>query len=258
MEGIGAFGIQQKLMAPEKKAERALLTEARKYETEQRIAEQQRQFNLMYPLHKAEADAKVAKAAEPSPAQVKQQEAETAAEQGKRDLTTTVTGIAETLDKLDELGGAVNTKNSGLKNAMARTAGSTVGQLIGGTFGTQEQTYRDILKNSQMALLNDIKAANPKISSKQIDSNAELKTWLASLGDETQSIQARKQTLKNIVTKYGTPGGYDWENEGNVGAPKTPTKPPEGVAPGATIKSTRKLKNGRTGVEWSDGSRTIQ
>lgn len=199
------------------------------------------------------------KANQPNAADLKRQDAQEAALKGKENLTNTVQGINDTLDQLDALGGTVNTNKSGFSNLGSRVASSALGQAMGKTFGTKEQELRDVLSNSQLALLNDIKAANPGISSKQIDSNAELRTWLASLGDATQSVQARKQTLANIVSKYGQPGAFENSTLPSAAGGKAAAgggAKPQGVAPTATVVSRVQLKDGGTGILWSDGSRT--
>ena len=163
----------------------------------------------------------------PTTAQQKRIDQIEATEKGKEDMTYTVNGIDEALTSLDKLGGTVNTNRGSVVNTRARLANSSVGQLVAGTVGTKEQELRDILNNSQLSLLNAIKAANPSISSKQIDSNAELKTWLKSLGDNTQSVQTRKDTLKNIVHKYGSPGAFIAPAEDTA----KPTAPSGGLSP---------------------------
>ena len=78
---------------------------------------------------------------------------------------------------------------------------SGIGQKLGGSVGSENQTQRDIIEQSRPALLASIMKATG-MSAKQMDSNAELKLWLATATDPKKSLQANKIALDNIEKKF--------------------------------------------------------
>jgi hypothetical protein len=77
--------------------------------------------------------------------------------------------------------------------------------------------------------------------SKSIDSNAELKLWLDAASSPSADIGANMRALKNIE---------DWVNYKRAGVSTAPAAPT-----GKTVVREVKLIDGRTGVEYSDGSK---
>ena len=71
----------------------------------------------------------------------------------------------------------------------------------GRAFGTKEQAKRDELKSVRLQLLNAVKEATG-MSSQQLNSNVELKTYLDSLGSEGMSKEANLAILDNLSRRY--------------------------------------------------------
>lgn len=118
----------------------------------------------------------------------------------------TVSGIAEELrgyyKKLKDNGGIVDTSKTGPSNLSARISASGLGQLVGGAVGTQNQSARNSIAQTRPLLLNAIKQATG-MSAKQMDSNAELKMYLAAATDPTLDVQANEAALANLERLYG-------------------------------------------------------
>jgi hypothetical protein len=77
----------------------------------------------------------------------------------------------------------------------------TAGQVAGRAFGTKDQAKRDELKSIRLQLLNAVKEATG-MSSQQLNSNVELKTYLDSLGSEGMSKEANLAILENLSRRY--------------------------------------------------------
>lgn len=103
--------------------------------------------------------------------------------------------------KLNEMGAITSTAQTTGQN-LAATLSAKTGSTVGAAVGSESQTQRQIIKNLRQALLNDIKAATG-MSSKAIDSNVELQSFLNSLGDpENQSYEAAIATIGELSAKY--------------------------------------------------------
>ena len=138
----------------------------------------------------------------------------------------TLSRIKEQYDILKKEKEIVSTENTTMENIAARTK-TKLGPSVGKTIGTKAQTARDTIANLRQALLADIKAATG-MSSKAIDSNVELQSFLASLGDPDQSFETIRDTLAELSKKYGT-GTFGAEDAEPPPAAATPTELPEGA-----------------------------
>ena len=97
------------------------------------------------------------------------------------------------------------------------------------------------MKSNRLQLLNAMKTASG-MSSKVVDSNQELKTWLESFGKEGGSKQAVLQILKNLKS-YG---------EGDTGG----STPPDGTKPAAKTEATT-FEEGHIIVNPKTGKRAV-
>jgi len=122
--------------------------------------------------------------------------------QARQGVDGTLARIKEQYDILKKEKEIVSTENTTMQNIGAR-AKTKLGPSVGKTIGTKAQTARDTIANLRQALLADIKAATG-MSSKAIDSNVELQSFLASLGDPDQSFETIQNTLAELSKKYGT------------------------------------------------------
>lgn len=123
------------------------------------------------------------------------------ANQGKSALSDSITTLRGYYDTLDANGAIVNPDKGAWSNVGATLGASGLGQFAGGMVGTKNQTARDSINMQRPLLLQAIKQATG-MSAKQMDSNAELKLWLASATDPTKSIQANREALDSIERKY--------------------------------------------------------
>jgi hypothetical protein len=131
--------------------------------------------------------------------------------------------IMAAYDKLRDLKAITSTNQTAVENLKA-TASAKTGSTLGAAVGSEAQTQRQIIKNLRQALLNDIKAATG-MSSKAIDSNVELQSFLNSLGDpENQSYEAAIATIGELSAKYA--GGALSGRAQDVLKGKTDLQPP--------------------------------
>lgn len=147
-------------------------------------------------------------------------------QQARQGVDGTLSRIMDQYKVLKEEKEIVSAENTTAQNIGAR-AKTKLGPSVGRTVGTKAQTARDTIQNLRQALLADIKAATG-MSSKAIDSNVELKSFLDSLGDPDQSFETIQNTLAELSIKYGL---------GNLsvdGAEPPPVVAPDALPEGAT------------------------
>ena len=152
---------------------------------------------------------------------------------GKGSVNDVVSSLRDMYTQLDEAGGITNPKKGSLGNMAAGISTSGPGQAAGRLFGTQNQSLRNTVAQQRPLLLQAIMKATG-MSAKQMDSNAELKLYLATATDPTLDVAANRRALDMIETLYGKSGGSQ--------APAGKTVVRTGTA------------NGRKVVQYSDGS----
>lgn len=188
------------------------------------------------------------------PADVKTQ----AKNQGALDFDTQITNLRTKYRQLDEMGGIVNPEKSTISNIIAGAESSGLGQIVGGKLGTQAQSIRNEIAQARPLLLQSIKQATG-MSSKQMDSNAELQLYLRSATDPNIDIKANLAALDNIQSLYGS-GKLQ-----AVGANAKPNLTEEYKAKKAQedknksvekqiVKTGVDKKTGRKVVQYSDGT----
>lgn len=124
---------------------------------------------------------------------------------GKETVDSVVLSLRNAYDALDKGGGINSTAKGPLENLSAYSSRSAVGQAVGGAFGSRNQKERDAIAQARPLLLQAIMKATG-MSAKQMDSNAELKLYLATATDPTLSLQANKEALDRIEALYGSGG----------------------------------------------------
>ena len=122
---------------------------------------------------------------------------------GQESVSAVVNDLRDKYAKLQKEGGIVSTGNNALSNAAARLGSSGVGQLVGSAVGTEAQSARDSIEMTRPLLLASIMKATG-MSAKQMDSNAELKLWLATATDPTKGLGANLEALNRIEKMYGS------------------------------------------------------
>jgi GH24 family phage-related lysozyme (muramidase) len=124
--------------------------------------------------------------------------------------------------------------------------GTTLGQATEKARGTKAQDVRNRIAALRGQLLQDIKESTGQ-SSKELDSNFELKLALERLADPTMSIESVRAIVADLSARYGS---------GKVKLPEetaAPVPTPQAPAAGRTI-TRRGTYNGRPVVEYSDGT----
>jgi hypothetical protein len=123
--------------------------------------------------------------------------------QGQNDFQTQIDNLRGIYTNLGNIGGITDTSKGALQNIIASASSSGVGQIAGRTVGSEAQKFRDQVDQARPLLLQSIKQATG-MSSKQMDSNAELKLYLSAATDPTKSLQANMAALDNIESLYGS------------------------------------------------------
>ena len=151
--------------------------------------------------------------------------------------------------ELDRLKAIPSTERSGLENLSASAGASGIGQTLGRTFGTEEQKNRDVIKGSRLRLLNSV-AKVLGVKSGQLNSNVELQTYLQSLSDPAQSIQAVEENIANLEA-------FIQRNLGQTPTQEPKPTPSKGLGKPAAPKETsgRNMSSGPKVGTVADGYR---
>lgn len=132
---------------------------------------------------------------------------------GKDAVDNVVATLRNSYDVLDKGAGITSTEEGVLSNLGRTISKSPVGQLAGGAVGGKNQKERDAIAQARPMLLQAIMKATG-MSAKQMDSNAELKLYLATATDPTLSLQANREALDRIERLFG--GGMTNPNTGGA------------------------------------------
>jgi hypothetical protein len=115
--------------------------------------------------------------------------------EGRENVTMLLDGMEGDLKDLNDAGGIVSNKRNLWDNTSSRLQGSTVGQFLGGTVGTKEQTLRDNLESSRGQLLLELKNAK-NLPAAMMNSNMELQRQLKNLGEGPISYESYTDILR--------------------------------------------------------------
>jgi hypothetical protein len=151
---------------------------------------------------------------------------------GKEQLSELLDQVETSYTNLQQANAIPSNERNPLSNIGSSIQSSVIGQIAGRTIGTKEQTERDVIKSSRLMILNALKQATGK-SAQELNSNVELKTNLDALSDPTQGYETATRIIDNIRKTY--------------------LKTPE--TSGKSVVREVRLKDGRIGVEYSDGTR---
>jgi hypothetical protein len=124
----------------------------------------------------------------------------------KESLKSELDNLRANFDTLKASGGITSSGGSTLDNVLASIRSSTPGQVAGKIVGTKEQDARNAIQSSRLRLLNDIKNATG-LSAQSLNSNVELKTWLDSLTNLSNSHESNMAIIDAIEEKYVRGGG---------------------------------------------------
>jgi hypothetical protein len=120
---------------------------------------------------------------------------------GSTDVDVALGTLRDAYNRLESGGGITSTGKGAMENAGASLASSGIGQGVGKIFGTKNQSARNDVAMARPALLAALMKATG-MSSKQMDSNAELKLWLSTATDPTLDVESNRKALDNIEKKY--------------------------------------------------------
>ena len=124
---------------------------------------------------------------------------------GRQTVDTLITGLKDKYNLLKESGGITSTSQGALSNVPAYLSSSGIGQTLGKTFATENQSARNTIAQSRPLLLQAIARATG-MSSKQMDSNTELQMYLKAATDPTLDYEANTYALNQLQTLYGLGG----------------------------------------------------
>lgn len=162
---------------------------------------------------------------------------------GRETVSKVISDLGNYYNTLDKEGAITSTGNRAGTNLGAWLSTTGVGQKVGGAFGTKSQSARDSIEQTRPLLMQAIMKATG-MSAKQMDSNAELKMYLATATDPTKSLEANREALQRLEELYGLGGGA-----GQRGASGS------WAAAGKQVKRTGTY-NGRKVIEYTDGTVT--
>lgn len=120
---------------------------------------------------------------------------------GSSDVELAITTLRDAYNRLEKGGGITSTNKGTLSNLAAAASSSGLGQAAGRAIGTQNQSARNDIAMTRPALLSALMKATG-MSAKQMDSNAELKLWLATATDPTLDVESNRRALDNIEKNY--------------------------------------------------------
>lgn len=131
---------------------------------------------------------------------------------GRESVDTLISGLKDQYDILKK-GGGITTQDNTLMNVPAYLSSTGAGQAAGKMFGTANQSARNSIVQSRPLLLAAIKNATG-MSAKQMDSNVELKMYLAAATDPTLDYEANMKALNQLQELYGIGGKADGSSSG--------------------------------------------
>lgn len=158
---------------------------------------------------------------EPSAAKRNEQSAS-----GKEQVSGILSNLRDMYGQLDQGGGIQSSDKGVLSNITSRIQSTGAGQTIGQFAGTKNQRLRDSIEQQRPLLLQAIKQATG-MSAKQMDSNAEMRLFLAAATDPTKDIQANMEALDNLERMF-VQGGRKISPPTQTQSPTKPSSTPKG------------------------------
>ena len=127
------------------------------------------------------------------------------AEKGKTLVADIIDSLKANYQTLNTARAIPSSQRGVISNLLTAVEVSGPGQFASRITGSDVQPVRDVIQSSRLQLLNAIKQATG-LSSQQLNSNVELQTWLKSVSDPTQQIEAVIPILENIEKFVGGGG----------------------------------------------------
>jgi hypothetical protein len=126
---------------------------------------------------------------------------ENKATEGKMQLQDQLDDLRASFTSLNEKRAITSQERNPVSNLFSSIQGSTVGQIAGRTFGTKEQTERNLINSAKQRISTAIKNATG-MSSQQLNSNFELKSMLDSLSDVNLGYEASMEIIDRLERDY--------------------------------------------------------
>jgi len=124
-------------------------------------------------------------------------------EDANKRLSGVLAGMAEHYSILNAKKAIVNVDNTTSENIIASLGSSMVGQYAQKVVGTETQSLRNSIKNSQPLLINFIRQAS-EMGARGLDSEKELSFYLQAATDPTRDIQSNIAAMVILDEAYGT------------------------------------------------------
>lgn len=134
--------------------------------------------------------------------QLAQKTAEQSKEKGLKNFDAILSQLYADLDELSANNLVPSEDASVIDNILNYISGTEAGQEYQKAIGSRKSTLEETSKSMRLRLMQAVMQATG-MSSKQIDSNAELKAMLDSFGSPTATAQARRAILDNIHQSFG-------------------------------------------------------
>lgn len=110
--------------------------------------------------------------------------------------------IQDAYEALDEAGGAIKTGGNQLNNVVNRVMSSEPGQLVGQALGTKTQEARNRIAMLRPVLIQEIRQSTG-MSARAMDSNVELKFYLAAATDPSRDIDSNLAAIEYLDKSFG-------------------------------------------------------
>lgn len=121
---------------------------------------------------------------------------------GRSAVSDQIAGLRDLYTQLQQGGGITDTSAGSVTNAARAVKESGIGQATGRFFGTKNQSVRNGIQQSRPLLLQAIRSATG-MSSKQMDSNVELKLYLSAATDPQLDVQTNMRALDHLEALFG-------------------------------------------------------
>lgn len=171
---------------------------------------------------------------------------------GASDVDLALSTLRDAYNRLDEGGGITSTNKNPVSNAGAYLSSSVAGQVVGKMLGTNNQSARNDIAMTRPALLAALMKATG-MSAKQMDSNAELKLWLATATDPTLDVESNRRALDKIEKKYIPSGSQPTQPQPSA----TQAQPNAQPQTAASLPNPAQLPNGAIVTDSVSGQKMM-
>jgi hypothetical protein len=119
--------------------------------------------------------------------------------------------IQDAYQALEDSGGAIKTGGNQVNNVINRVMSSEPGQLVGQALGTKTQEARNRIAMLRPVLIQEIRQATG-MSARAMDSNVELKFYLAAATDPSRDIDSNLAAIEYLDKSFGLGLGIKSQN----------------------------------------------